>query len=330
MTRDDDRSEYPIRPVMGDVIDPRSRSLTSLPNGIQWHGDGRARALEVWLASYGSANTRDGYRRDAGYWFSWCDANGVDPASARRSDVDAYARSLDAEMPSLSPATKARRIASVSAFYRYWLYEGVVSANPAAHVRRPKVSPEPGSIALTREQVRDLLDYIGRTNDLRAAIIVRVLAELGIRVSELCNATVADLGYSSGHRTLAFVRKGNVRASLPLAPHTADLIDKYLMGREEGWLIQTANGGKVDRQYVRKLLRRLSREAGHPPEIHKKMHPHVLRHSVATILDKNNRKVQDIQRMLGHSDTRTTQRYIDYQEDLDASPVYDLAGLYAR
>lgn len=324
-----DHSEYPIRPVMGKIVSPDSRSSDESANLVQWHGDGRTRALKTWLSSYGSPNTQDAYRRDAGYWFSWCDLNEVDPAAARRSSVDDYARYLDSEIPHLSPATKARRIAAVSAFYRYWLFEGIVPANPAAHVRRPKVSPEPGSIALTRKQMRDLLDYIGRISDLRSAIIVRVLAELGIRVSELCNATVADLGYSSGHRTLGFTRKGNVRATLPLPPRTGDIIDTYLAGREDGWLVITSNGTRLERQYIRTLLRRLTREAGLPSEVWKKMHPHVLRHTAATLLDGNGRKVQDIQRLLGHADTRTTQRYIDYREILDASPVYDLAGLYA-
>lgn len=324
-----DHSEYPIRPVMGVIVKPGSRSLNGSTELVHWHGDGRSRALGTWLASYGSPNTQDAYRRDAGYWFSWCDTNGIDPAAARRSNVDDYARYLDSETPPLSPATKARRIAAVSAFYRYWLYEGVVPANPAAHVRRPKVSPEPGSIALTKEEMCDLLDYIDRIDDLRSAVIVRVLAELGIRVSELCNSTVADLGYSSGHRTLAFTRKGNVGATLPLAPRTGDLVDRYLAGREAGWLVITSTGTRLERQYIRKLLRRLSREAGHPPEVWKKMHPHVLRHTAATLLNKKGRKVQDIQQLLGHADSRTTQRYIDYQEDLDSSPVYDLAGLYA-
>lgn len=318
----DDRYGVSIRPVMGVIVSGDSRSLDLV-------ADGRTHAVKTWLDSYGSDNTRDAYRRDIGFWFDWTDGEGIDPTTAMRADVDQYARSLDAETPALSPATKARRISAVSAFYRYWLFEGIITHNPAAHVRRPKVSAEPGSISLTQKQIVDLLDYIDRTKDLRSAVIVRVLAELGIRVSELCNATVADLGYSSGHRTLGFTRKGGVRASLPLAPRTASIVDTYLDGREDGWLVQTSNGTPLQRQYVRLLLQRLSRESGHPPEVWKKMHPHVLRHSVATLLDERGRKIQDIQRMLGHADSRTTQRYIDYKENLDSSPVYDLAALYA-
>lgn len=316
-----DHRDIHIRPVMGVIVSADSRSL-------DLHADARQNAVQTWLNSYGSENTQAAYRRDIGYWFRWCDDYGVNPGTATRADVDLYARSLEAEIPAPSPATRARRLSAISAFYRYWLYGGAVASNPVAHVRRPKVSPEPGSIALTKEQMVGLLDYIDRSGDLRSAVIVRILAELGIRVSELCNATVADLGVSGGHRTLSFVRKGEIGGSLPLAPHTSSIIDAYLDGRTEGWLVQTCNGTPLERQYIRLLLRRLSREAGHPEAVWQRMHPHVLRHTVATLLSKK-RPIQEIQKMLGHADPRTTQRYIDYQENLDSSPVYDLAALYA-
>ncbi|WP_255220255.1 tyrosine-type recombinase/integrase [Actinomadura chibensis] len=60
------------------------------------------------------------------------------------------------------------------------------------------------------------------------------------------------------------------------------------------------------------------------------MHPHVLRHTVATLLDEEDVPVQEIQRLLGHADPRTTQGYIDKRRTLDASPVYVMGRLLAR
>lgn len=313
-----DHSDVPVMSVM--VRSPVVKE-SSIPD--RWNAT--EAAVQVWLDSYRSENTRDAYRRDLRRWFEWCRGDGTDPGTARRADVDGYARDLDEE--DLSSATKARRLAAVSSFYTYWMVEGVLDRNPAAHVRRPRVPDEPGSIALTRAQLQALVAYVDRQADKRAAIVVRLLAELGLRVSELCRAGVGDLGYSSGHHTLAVVRKGDVRATLPLPPRTADLIRGYVGDRASGTILVTASWLPVDRHYVRHLLRRLAREAG--LEVWEQMHPHVLRHTVATLLDESGRKIQDIQRMLGHADPRTTQRYTHHRAGLDASPVYDLAGLLA-
>ena len=40
------------------------------------------------------------------------------------------------------PATVARRLSTLCGFYRYCHDEGLVTRNPAARVRRPKVDPE--------------------------------------------------------------------------------------------------------------------------------------------------------------------------------------------
>jgi integrase/recombinase XerC len=57
------------------------------------------------------------------------------------------------------------------------------------------------------------------------------------------------------------------------------------------------------------------------------MHPHVLRHSVATLLAADGVPVHEIQNLLGHASLQTTQRYIHHAESLDASPAYRMAAL---
>ncbi|MFC4049031.1 tyrosine-type recombinase/integrase [Actinomadura syzygii] len=292
-------------------------------------------AIEIWLRAYTSPNTRDAYRRDVGRWFTWCYDYGIEVADARRGDVDAYRAELDDHDPPLAARTRRRRLAAISSFYAYWLIEDVLPRNPAAHVRRPRPPDEPSSIALTRSQAVALIG--AADNDgLRSAIVTRLLLETGMRVSELCGADADDLASTSGHRTLDIVRKGGKTATLPITPATAHLIDRYLNGRAEGPLLRSSGAKSdgvpqpLDRGYVRHLLRRMALEAGLPHEVCEAMHPHVLRHTVATLLDEENIPVQEIQRLLGHTDPRTTQSYIDKRKNLDASPVYIMGRLLAR
>ncbi|MFI0374208.1 tyrosine-type recombinase/integrase [Actinomadura sp. 1N219] len=209
-------------------------------------------------------------------------------------------------------------------------HRNVLARNPAAHVRRPRQSDEPSSIALTRAQAVALI-AAADTDGLRSAIITRLLLEIGMRVSELCAADA--FASTSGHRTLGIVRKGGKVAALPVTPATAHVIDRYLNGRTDGPLLCTS-GAKcagvpqpLDRGYVRDLLRRLAVEAGLPREVCEAMHPHVLKHTVGTLLDEENVPVQEIQRLLGHADPRTTQGYALVQPAL--SPPYQAPVIVA-
>lgn len=315
--------------------DARPVAPSGIRSNLSWEDVGRELAVDRWVSSSPSANTRAAYRRDIRRWFAWCDLYGIRLEDARRWDVDAFRDEMNDDDPPPKVATVRRRIAAVSSFYTYWVREDVLPRNPAAHAGRPKALKEPGSIALTRAQARQLLDYVDQLPDIRPSLIVRMLLETGMRVSEMCGATAADLGYSSGHRTLTITRKGGLRATLPLTPRLAHDVEVYLCGRSVGPLLATSGckndgvPGHLDRGYVRDFLRRISVEAGLPSEVCERMHPHVLRHTVATLLDEEGVPIQEIQRILGHADPRTTQGYTAHRRGLDSSPVYVLGRMLA-
>lgn len=87
-------------------------------SNAQRHAD----LLGAWLASYGSANTRDAYRRDARIFLSYLEATGVDLLAVRRPHVDVFVRVR--QTAGESPATLNRRLAAVSAFYAYAVETG--------------------------------------------------------------------------------------------------------------------------------------------------------------------------------------------------------------
>lgn len=343
-----DRPEYRITPVMGEVailtgrpepsgIRSNRTPLTVAPTTIypkeRWPG--LAAAVEIWLRAYDSPNTRTAYRSDIRGWLDWCGLYGIDPTDARRGDVDAYRSEMQDAEPAPAVRTVQRRLAALSSFYLYWVAEGGLDYNPAAHARRPKASQTPGSIALTLAQARQLVDYADTLPDIRPSLVIRLLLETGMRVSELCAAEVTDLALNSGHRTLTIVRKGGIEATTVLTIRTAQALEIYLQGRTEGPLLATSGCKKdgtpqpLDRGYVRKLVRRIAREAGLPAEVVERMHPHVLRHTAATLLDEAGIPMQRIQRQLGHADIRQTELYAGHRQELEASPVYVLGSLLA-
>jgi integrase/recombinase XerD len=325
-----------LEPITGAIVSrPHAPSVRDV-DPARWDQEAACElAVSIWLSAQKSTHTKAAYRRDAGYWLAWCRASGVPVNDARRADVDAWRNGLEAT--GHSPATVGRKLAVVSSFYDYYLAEDMVERNPAKNAKRPAVSAEPVSIALTRAQASALLAYADSIagRDPRPAIIIRLLAETGMRVSELTGARVEDLGMSSGHHTLSVVRKGGKRQALAIATTTSARLGEYLSGRTEGWILHVqrterrTGDGQMDRGYVRQVLRRVAREAGLPREVHTRMHPHVLRHSVVTLLAADGIPVHEIQRLVGHSDLRTTQRYIHHLAGLDGSPTYAMARILA-
>jgi len=193
-----------------------------------------------------------------------------------------------------------------------------------AFVRRPKVGGDSVSTGLTREELSSLL-AAARADSPRSCALVLLLGLNGLRISEALAADVTDLGCERGHRTLTITRKGGKKATVPLAPKTADAVDTYLGDRMEGPLFITRTAGRWNRSEAWRTLRRLAKTA--VPNKAATLHPHDLRHAFVTLSLDAGASLRDVQDAAGHADPRTTRRYDRARHNLDKHPMYALAGL---
>jgi integrase len=81
--------------------------------------------------------TRAAYLADLRDFRTWCPSVGIGLFGVRRMHVEAYLRQL--EQAGRSRATVARRLATLSSFYRYAVQEAALPHSPVTHVRRPSV-----------------------------------------------------------------------------------------------------------------------------------------------------------------------------------------------
>lgn len=260
-----------------------------------------------WLASKRSLGTRDTYGRGIACWFAYCDRAGVDVWHAEPHHVDDYRNRLTG-----SPATVARQLATVSSFYRLVLRRGRPSpivANPAADVERPRVDTASRRAGLDAEQACALRAAAIERNP-RTAALVHLLLGTGMRVSEAVTASLDGLGWADGgDRTLAVTRKGGIPDVVVIEADDWRVIEHYLTDRPEisgGWLFATTGGRGMSRQTAYRLVRECA-----DPIVKEgvKIGPHSLRHTVATLLLDAGESVQEVQGMLRHVSTATTQRY---------------------
>lgn len=188
---------------------------------------------------------------------------------------------------------------------------------------------------LSEEQVAAIFAAVPRRHvvDLRNRLHLELLYSCALRNSEAVMLDVGDLDVEA--RTL-FVRitKGGAPRSLPLMRGTLAAAEEYLALRREllrgpdaGALFLTTRGRRLQPWYMQRLL------AAASPGLGFRVHPHLLRHSIAVHLLRQGADVRHIQQFLGHVSLETTKVYLrlvpgQLREDYDeAMPVFPIDPL---
>jgi len=309
-----------------------------------------------WLASKRSEHTRTAYARDIGVtprrqagrapsWLAWCQARGVHPVTGVSGlHVAMYARQLDAA--GLAPASVARRLAAVAGWYAWLAARGHIAVSPAVGIARPRTAAAaltaPG---LNRDQAVALLraaDAAPGPQRARTAALVAVLLFTGARLSEVIGADVEDLGTERGHLVLRVTRGDGQHRSLALPGLVATRIDAYLSRRADlaggrgrrgapvrRPLFATGSGRRLFPADVWRLVRRSAARAGLPDDLAGHLGPDALRHSFAALYLDAGGSLSDLQRVMGHADPRTTQRYGQARHGPSAPPAEVVAAYLA-
>lgn len=151
----------------------------------------------------------------------------------------------------------------------------------------------------------EVVDIIENTNNLKHRGIVQLLYGSGLRQSELLNLRIKDI---DSKRMLVRVEgsKGN-KDRLTLLSKTAlkDLRKYYIKYEPELFLFEGKKGTKYSAASVLKIVKAAAEKA----RIRTRVTPHVLRHSFATHLLEAGTDLRQIQVLLGHGSSKTTEIY---------------------
>ena len=174
---------------------------------------------------------------------------------------------------------------------------------------------------LEPEQVERL---IAAATNPRDTLLVRIPWRTGIRVSELIGIRGQDIDFEDRAIVIKIQklrkRYGKAierRRLVPIDQGTLDMVREYLEWRKQfpykGELLFPITRQRVD-QIFWKLGRRAGiKEVGDPAvSKHRKLHPHLLRHSFAIHCVKRGMTIERLQKILGHSSPTTTSVYLQY------------------
>ena len=286
-----------------------------------YFSEGEQQALAGFLSGYRGL-TREAYALDLRQFVTWCSEHHLGLFSARRVDVEYFARDLEAR--GKARATVARRLCTIAGLYRYAEEEGLIDHSPAVHVRRPRLDYESHVSGLDRNELGALLVAAGLSSA-RDHALISLLALNGLRISEAIGADIEALGLERGHRTLTVTRKGGKVVTLPLAPRTARAVDLAIGERMGGPIFLGTDRGRLDRHAAGRIVRRAARRAG----ITKRVGPHTLRHAFITAALDAGVPLRDVQETASHADPRTTMRYDRGRISLDRHATYIVATFVA-
>ncbi len=192
-----------------------------------------------------------------------------------------------------SPATIALARASLVFYFKNVLKENI-------EIKTPKI-PKKIPTVLTRDEILRMIEL---TKNKKHRLIIKLLYSTGIRLSELTNLKIKDIDLNEG---IVWIRKGKGAKDrmVIMSKKLAEELREYIKDRNPNEFLFLGRDGKISNRNVQKIIRKAAERA----RIHKKVTPHVLRHSFATHLLESGVDIRKIQVLLGHSNLSTTQIY---------------------
>ncbi len=244
------------------------------------------------------------------------------PCQIRTEDLDApfiglFLDHLEGTRKS-SARTRNARLGAIHSFFRYVALEEPAHA---LHCQRILAVPNKRHVQrpiefLNRKEIEALLavpnrsTWVGR----RDRILLLIAARTGLRVSELIGLNCQDVVLGTGAHVRC-IGKGRKQRCTPFRPKTAKMLGAWLRerhGQAEDPAFPSIRGGRLSRDAIERLLTKYTHLAARncPSLKHKKVSPHVLRHSLAMDLLQHGVDRSVIALWLGHESVQTTQIYL--------------------
>ncbi len=260
---------------------------------------------------HASSNTISSYRRDLILMFKYFE--GVEQIQDLQDitgvQLNKYIRHL--EKQGRARSTISRNMASIRSYFQYLLRRQVIDKDPTEMLVTPKVEKKMPTV-LAFDEIELLLAQPSQVDDkgIRDKAMLELLYASGMRVTELIELQEDDINITMGYIRCACAKKERI---IPIGQAAQLALFKYMNGVRENMVSESAEstlfvnclGASMSRQGFWKIIKGYAKKAG----IHKKITPHMLRHSFASHLVENGADLRSVQEMLGHSSITTTQVY---------------------
>jgi site-specific recombinase XerD len=273
--------------------------------------------------------TKAAYRSDLAQFQTFAGGE-LSLAALTSASIEEWAAHLRQER--YSPASIRRKIVVLKVFCSYWVRRGELTESPFWRVQLSLGRIEQLPRTLTEGEMRDLLAQARRNHRagerrrsngkahsdrpssenyraLRDFALVDLLFATGMRVGEVSALDLND--FVVGEASFRVQGKGGRdRLAFAVDDRTLEIQRKHRKARRRAdtdspALFLNASGQRLSTQGITNVISHLRKDAG----IERHITPHMLRHTVATLLLRNGADIRVVQEFLGHASIATTQRY---------------------
>jgi integrase/recombinase XerD len=153
---------------------------------------------------------------------------------------------------------------------------------------------------ISKEKIKQIIEL---TNNLKHRLVIKILYSSGLRLQELIDLKRKDIDFE---REIIYVKKGKGkkdRITLISKGLKLDLLKYYSNNNFKTDYVFEGRKDKYTKKSVQKILKEIGKK------IDTRLTPHMLRHSFATHLIESGIDIRHIQKLLGHSDLKTTEIY---------------------
>ena len=157
---------------------------------------------------------------------------------------------------------------------------------------------------LTREEIRKLVLC---APSLRDRIIIKILARTGMRRGELRDLEIRDVDFDK-RRIYIRSGKGGKSRTVPIDSDSLQDIKFHNGQKTSGKLITSNKQDIISLKQINEICAKCGMKAGvrHPNPAKSNINPHLFRHSFARMMLEKGMRMEEVQKILGHSTIKTT------------------------
>ena len=213
------------------------------------------------------------------------------------------------EFEHIKTSTISKRLSILKSMFGWLASEGIILKDVTKQIKPPKKESRVPK-ALTIEELEMIREACVTP---RERALMEVLYATGGRLSEIQKMSRGDIDYQA--MSVLVVGKGNKERPIYFSFKAMFHLKKYLAKRTDNDPALFVSERKPYRRLSDRGIQREVKVIADRSEVTKNVHPHIFRHTFATLMLNNGADLVAVQGLLGHVDPATTQIYASMSDE---------------